>query len=122
MAKAAGKHVDVDTDKWLAAKRWEAYGLLLWLGERMEERDTQEIIMYELTLTSPGKTGSDYRLRIKAEDGGQQLWIAFVNGSTVEEAMLGLKRVYEQRGLAWREDLPYAERVRRAEEKGRPAK
>lgn len=98
---------DVEGQKYMDAQRRLALAVLRFMNDLMEEGDMNEIKVYEFRVTSPERTGSDYRLTLKGKDDAGNMFVAFSNGADVPSCMAGLRAIALARGIYWREDKPW---------------
>jgi len=100
-------------------KAIKAEGLALWRGLKMIDNGFQEVSLMGVKLTSinvrgprPDKTGFLATLKLEDESGGQ--WVAFRGGDTLNELIGNIAKGWEEGTLTIKENVPYAEYVKRA--------
>lgn len=99
--------VEMEGQRYLDDLRRKALSALRFMDGLMEEGDVNEIKVLEFRVSSPDKTGADYRITLKGRGAQGELYVAFGNGSDVTSAITNLKAVCEQRGIYWRDDKPW---------------
>jgi hypothetical protein len=105
--------VDIEGEQYMRQLRMEALAALRWWFLAMEEVDMAGMLLLSFTVQSPQFTGRDYRGILKGQDEQGRRWVAFVNGESPQAVLAAAKREAEKRGLPWKEDIPYEERVAR---------
>ena len=98
---------ELEGQAYMDQARKRLYGAVGFIDRLFNEPGGDGVVLLQVSISGPRKTGEDFRAVLKGRDDKGALWVDFVNGETLETLHNNIREKGQKRGFKWREDKPF---------------